>query len=110
MVTTQQFSNFKDLLANSNLPLLVVFYSHLCGPSLLMESALEQVKVLMHDRIQIVKIDSESHPALASQYQVHALPSLLLFKRGELIERIEEERTETLMPAERLIQRLEMLL
>lgn len=106
MITAQSFS-FKDLLASSNLPLLVVFFGPLCGPSHLMDAVLQDVAQRTIDRLQIVKIDSESYPALASQYQVHALPTLLLFRRGELVARLEDERTENLMPADRLMQLLE---
>ena len=74
-----------------------------------MDSVLQNVREQMQDRLKIVKIDSESYPALASQYQVHALPALLLFRRGELIDRFEDEHTENLMPAERLIERLSPL-
>jgi thioredoxin-like negative regulator of GroEL len=42
----------------------------------------------MGDRIQVVKIDSEKYPQLASQYQVQALPTTLLFVDGELASRI----------------------
>ena len=101
--------NFEDLLNNSDLPLLAFFYSPWDGPSQLMRSVLEQVSEQMQQQMQIVKIDSEKYSDLASQYQVHALPTLLIFKKGQLVERIEEEHTEALMPAERLIQRLQAI-
>ncbi|WP_088893659.1 thioredoxin family protein [Leptolyngbya ohadii] len=105
MITAQSFG-FKDLIASSNLPLLVVFFSPLCGPSHLMDTVLQEVAQRTVDRLQIVKIDSEAYPSLASQYQVHALPTLLLFQHGELVARLEDERTENLMPADRLMQLL----
>ncbi|MEP0912811.1 thioredoxin family protein [Leptolyngbya sp. GB1-A1] len=106
MITAQSFS-FKDLLASSDLPLLIVFFSPLCGPSHLMDAVLQEVAQRTIDRLQIVKIDSESYPSLASQYEIHALPTLLLFQHGELIARLEDERTENLMPADRLMHLLE---
>lgn len=106
MITAQSFS-LKDLLASSSLPLLVEFFSPLCGPSHLMDGVLQDLAQSASDRMQIIKIDSESYPSLASQYNVHALPTLLLFKRGELVARLEDERTENLMPADRLMRLLE---
>lgn len=110
MVVKPQFNSLKELLSSSELPLLVVFYAPWCGPSHLMDSILEQVSAKMNPQLQIVKINSEAHPELASRYQVHPLPTLLLFQQGELVARIEEEHTEKLLPADRLIQHLQALL
>lgn len=90
----------------TNQPLLLVFSAAWSGPSRLIDSILEQVSAQIRS-LTILKIDSEVYPDLASQYQVHPLPTLLLFCKGELVDRIEEERTELLMPAEKLIQRLQ---
>lgn len=108
MATEQQFKNFEELLSSSDLPTLVVFTSPWSGPAHIMDSVLEQVNHQLQ-QLRIVKIDSEKYAALASQYQVHALPALLLFKNGQLVERIELEHTEELMPAAELIQRLQPL-
>jgi thioredoxin-like negative regulator of GroEL len=109
MSITKQFNSFEDLLSSSDLPLLVVFYSPLCGPSHMMESILDQVNTHMKQQLKIVKIDSEKYSELASQYHIHPLPTLILFKNGQPIERIEAEHTEHLMSAEHLIQRLQSL-
>jgi thioredoxin-like negative regulator of GroEL len=60
--------------------------------------------------LEIVRIDSEKNSALSDRYQVHALPTLLVFKNGQLAGRIEEERIENLLPAVRLLQRLQAIL
>jgi thioredoxin-like negative regulator of GroEL len=57
-----------------------------------------------------VAIDSEKNSDLSDRYQVHALPTLLIFKNGQLAGRIKEEKTENLLPAEQLIQRLQAIL
>lgn len=107
MAIEQNFKSFEDLLANSDLPLLVFFFSVRDGVSHLLEPVLEKVSTQMQQQLRIIKIDSEKYSDLASQYQVHALPTLLLFKNGQLVERIEEEHTENLMSVERLMQRLQ---
>lgn len=109
MAIEQQFTNFEELLSRSDLPLLVVFTSPWSGPDRIINSVLEQVNNQMQ-QLRIVKIDSEKYSDLSSQYQVHALPTLLLFKKGQLVERIEEEQTEGIMPAADLIQRLQPLI
>lgn len=109
MATEQQFKNFEELLSSSDLPTLVVFTTSWSGPSQIMDSVLAQVNEQLK-QLRIVKIDSEKYSELASQYQIHILPTMLLFKNSQLIERIESEQTEELMPAIELIQRLQPLL
>lgn len=88
MSIKKQFSSFQDLIANANTPVLVSFYSTWCGYCKTLAPILDQVKAQMGDRIQVVKIDSEKYPQLASQYKVQALPTTLLFVDGELASRI----------------------
>lgn len=108
MVQELAANNFKQLISSSE-TVLAFFYSPLSGPDHLMESVLEQVTNQMK-QLKIVKIDSEKFGDLASEYHIHALPALLLFKNGELVEQMEEEHSEVLMSPERLIQRLQPLL
>jgi len=67
----------------------------------MMASILDQVNTRMSDRVQVVKVDTDNYPDLATNYQVHALPTLVLFKNGQQVDRIEG-----VLPAEQLIQRL----
>lgn len=110
MVIKQQFDNFEELLSNSDLPLLVMFYAPWCGSPHLIDATLEQINTQMNQQLQIVKISSEDYPDLATRYQIHALPAFVLFKSGQPVERIETEQTEDLIPTEHLIQRLQPLI
>jgi thioredoxin len=101
MATKQQFTSFTDLLAQSDLPVLVDFYATWCGPCQMMAPILEQVNAQLKGQLKVVKIDSDRYPQLASQYQVHALPTLVLFKNGQPVDRIEGVQR-----AEQLVQRL----
>ncbi len=105
MATKKQFNSFEDLLAEADKPLLVDFSAPWCGPCRMMEPILDQVNAQMKQKIQVVKINTDNYPQLASQYQVHALPTLVLFKNGQAVDRIEG-----VVPVEQLIQRLEPLL
>ena len=89
MAVKKQFSSFEDLLENSNLPVLVDFYATWCGPCQMMAPILEQVGAGLRDRLQVVKIDTDKYPNLASKYQIEALPTLVLFKNGQPAEKIE---------------------
>ena len=89
MAVKKQFSSFEDLLANSNTPVLVDFYATWCGPCQMMAPILEQVGANLRDRLQVVKIDTDKYPNLASKYEIEALPTLVLFKDGQPAEKIE---------------------
>ena len=104
MAIKKQFSSFEELLSGSDLPLLVDFYAPWCGPCRMMAPIVEQVNAQMGQQLRVVKINTDNYPQLASQYQIHALPTLVLFKQGQPVERIEGA-----MPAEQLIQCLQPL-
>lgn len=105
MAVKKQFSSFEDLLESSNVPVLVDFYATWCGPCQMMAPILEQVGATLRDRLQVVKIDTDKYPNLASKYQIEALPTLVLFKDGQLAEKIEG-----VQQAPQLIQHLSTLI
>ncbi|HIK56254.1 MAG TPA: thioredoxin [Synechococcales cyanobacterium M55_K2018_004] len=102
MAVKKQFASFQEMLSESEVPILVDFYANWCGPCRLMAKILEEVNAEMRQRLKVVKIDSEAYPHLAEQYQINALPTLLLFKHGQVVDRIEG-----VMQARQLIQRLQ---
>ena len=104
MAIKQQFNSFEELLSGSELPVLVDFYAAWCGPCQMMAPILEQVNTQMKQQLRVVKINTDKYPHLASQHQIHALPTLVLFKQGKPVERIEG-----VMPADALLQRLQAL-
>ncbi len=102
MAVKKQFSSFEEMLLSTPRPVLVDFYATWCGPCQMMVPILEQVSSQLQDRLQVVKIDSDKYPRLSSQYQIQALPTLVLFRNGEPIDRIEGVQS-----APQLIQRLQ---
>ena len=102
MAVKKQFTSFEELLSGSNVPVLVDFYATWCGPCQMMTPILEKVHAQLKGRIQVVKIDTDKYPQLASQYHIHALPTLVLFKNALPVERIEG-----VLAAEQLVQQLQ---
>ncbi|MDB9513013.1 thioredoxin [Kamptonema animale CS-326] len=102
MAIKKEFNSFDELISGSELPVLVDFYATWCGPCKIMASILEEVNAQMKDRLQIVKIDSDKYEDLASEYHIHALPTLVLFKNGQQVDRIEG-----VLQTPQLIQRLQ---
>lgn len=102
MAIKKQFSNFQELISGSDTPILVDFYAPWCGPCQLMSKILDQVNSQLRQQVRIVKINTENYPDLASEHHVNALPTLVLFKQGKPIDRIEG-----VMQSQQLIQRLQ---
>lgn len=102
MAIKQDFNSFDELLSSSNLPVLVDFYADWCGPCQMMTPILEQVNAQLNEKLRVVKIDTEKYPQLANQHHIHALPTLVLFKQSQPVDRIEG-----VMSADMLIQRLQ---
>ncbi|MGP1387475.1 MAG: thioredoxin [Thainema sp.] len=101
MATKQQFSSFQDMLAGSELPVLVDFYAPWCGPCQMMAKILEEVNQRLKQQVKVIKINTDNYPTLASQHRIEALPTLVLFKQGQPVDRIEG-----VLNADQLIQRL----
>jgi thioredoxin len=101
----KQFSSLDALLTQSPVPVLVDFTTEFCGPCRMMNPILEQVQSMLKSRLQIVKLDSEKYPELSHTYRVHALPTLILFKGGKAVGRMEG-----LIPPERLLEWLQPLI
>ncbi|WP_346854451.1 thioredoxin [uncultured Draconibacterium sp.] len=70
---------------NSSRPVLVDFYADWCGPCKQMPAILKQVKDELKEQVRIIKVDVDRNPLIATKYQIRSIPTLMLFKEGELI-------------------------
>lgn len=71
-------------LINQDKPVLVDFFATWCGPCKAQAPILDEVKQLLGDDISIIKIDVDKNQSAASIYQVRSVPTLMIFKKGEL--------------------------
>ncbi|MBK9479986.1 MAG: thioredoxin [Bacteroidetes bacterium] len=76
-------TKFSDLI-NSEVPTLVDFYAEWCGPCKQMKPILESVKNTVKDQARILKIDVDKNPQLAASFNIQGVPTLVLFKSGEV--------------------------
>jgi uncharacterized protein len=70
---------------NSDQLVLVDFFATWCQPCKAMHPILEQVKSVLGDRIRIIKVDVDKYGVTASQYRIQSVPTLMLFRNGEVL-------------------------
>lgn len=75
---------FNDVI-NSGQLVLVDFFATWCQPCKMMHPILEQVKSVLGNRIRIIKVDVDKNDITASQYRIQSVPTLMLFRNGEVL-------------------------
>src|SRR4051794_27914815 len=83
---------FESLIGSSSMPVLVDFWAQWCGPCKMMAPELERVASGNAGKFAVAKADTEVVPMLAQRFRVSALPTLVLFKNGSEVARIEGAR------------------
>ena len=74
---------FNELISSSDVPVIVDFFAEWCGPCKTMSPILKQVKDMQGDKVRIVKVDVDKNNALAMQYSIQSVPTLMIFRNGK---------------------------
>lgn len=81
-------STFEEMVVNSKTPVLVDFWATWCGPCKMIAPVLEEIASEVGDKLVIGKLDVDANQDTAMAFGVMSIPTLLLFKNGEPVDRI----------------------
>ena len=89
-------TNWNDIVLNSNFPVLVDFWAEWCGPCRIVSPIVEQLAQSLDGKVKVSNLNVDQNQIIATEYNVHSIPSLILFKNGN-----EVARTVGLSPKEK---------
>ena len=78
-------NNFRDEVLNSDIPVLVDFWATWCGPCRMVAPIVEEIADEYDGRIKVGKGNVDEEPELAMQFRVASIPTLMVFKNGQLV-------------------------
>jgi thioredoxin 1 len=81
-------SNFQGEVLQSDKPVLVDFWAIWCGPCKMIAPTIEELAKEYDGKLKVTKMDVDANPKTAMQYGIRSIPTLLIFKGGQVVEQI----------------------
>ncbi len=105
MVQEIDMSSFKTEVINSEKVTVVDFFADWCGPCRKLSPIMDEIEQELTEKVKFTKINTDNNIELAQNYQISGIPTLLVFKNGEMVERMVG-----LMPKSSIIMNIEKYL
>lgn len=80
--------SFDQEVLNSDQPVLVDFWAEWCGPCRMVSPIVEELAGEYEGKLKVGKVDVDSNPQVSMKYNIRSIPSLLIFKNGEVVDQI----------------------
>ncbi len=97
--------SFQSEVVKSTIPVLVDFWAVWCGPCRMVAPIVDELAVEYEGRVKVGKVDVDSEQKIAADYGIRSIPTLLIFKNGELADQIVGA-----VPKKQLVEKLEAVL
>lgn len=81
-------TNFEQEVANAETLVLVDFWAPWCGPCRALAPVIEELAGEYEGKVKFVKLNTDDCPEVAQKYHISGIPTLILFKNGELVEQL----------------------
>ena len=79
--------SFEQEVLQSEMPVLIDYWAEWCGPCKQLSPTVEEIAVENQDKLKVCKMDVDSNREIAAKYGIRSIPSLIIFKNGELVNR-----------------------
>lgn len=83
---TLTIDNFEEEVLESDVPVLVDFWATWCGPCRMLAPVIEEIAETSEGKVKVCKVNVDDEPQLATQFEIASIPTVLIFKNGELVQ------------------------